>query len=255
VRDPDGHELEAADQSRVSCERMQRFIGYELRSTALDAARDFYAQVCGDSFWQSGVTLAPLPEPARLRGAPAHWLGEIGVADWQASCGRFVELGAERLGPVQRSSRGAERALFREPFGAIVSLVRASSGTAAAKALVAWHLMHSPDLERSSLCYRTLCGWSLQEYVDLGADAGRHRLFAWDASGPTVGSMTQITRVAQVHPQWLFFFAVDHLDRALARVRELGGLALAPLTTASGARAAGCDDPQGGAFGLWQAGA
>jgi predicted enzyme related to lactoylglutathione lyase len=163
-----------------------------------------------------------------------------------------VELGAERLGPVQRSSRGAERALFRDPFGAIVSLVPASD-EAPVSSPVAWHVMHGPDLERALLCYRTLCGWSLQEYVDLGADAGRHRLFAWQASGPTVGSMTEMTRVAEVHPQWLLFFAVAELDRALARVRELGGLALAPLTTASGARAAGCDDPQGGAFGLWQA--
>lgn len=231
---------------------MSRFIGYELRTIDLDAARAFYAQVCGPSFWQSGVTLASLPEPARLRGAPPHWLGEIGVADWQASCARFVELGAQQLGPLQRSSRGAERALFRDPAGAIVALVP-SMAAVPAKSPVAWHLMHAPDLERASICYQTLCGWSLQADIDLAAESGRHRPFAWEASGANVGSMTQITRAVEVHPQWLFFFPVVDLDRALARVRELGGLTLAPVTTASGARAAGCDDAQGAAFGLWQA--
>jgi predicted enzyme related to lactoylglutathione lyase len=231
---------------------MQRFTGYELRTTDLDAARDFYAQVCGPSFWQSGVSIAPLPEPARLRGAPPHWLGEIEVDDWQASCRRFVALGAQQLGSAQRSSRGAERALFRDPSGAIVSLV-ASTGEVSAKSPVVWHLMHSPDSERALACYQTLCGWAMQQYADPGAESGAYRLFAWEASGPAVGSMTQIARPAEVHPQWLFFFPVADLDRALARVRALGGLALAPVTTASGARAAGCDDPQGGAFGLWQA--
>jgi predicted enzyme related to lactoylglutathione lyase len=231
---------------------MQRFIGYELRTIDLEAARDFYAQVCGPSFWQSGVTIASLPEPARLRGAPPHWLGEIGVDAWETSCGRFVALGAQQLGPMQRSSRGARRALFRDPSGAIVSLVP-STGAIPAKSPVVWHLLHGPDLERASACYQTLCGWALQDDVELGAESGRHRLFAWEASGPSVGSMTQITRVAEVHPQWLFFFSVADLDRALTRVRELGGVALAPTTTASGARAAGCDDAQGGAFGLWQA--
>ena len=55
-----------------------------------------------------------------------------------------------------------------------------------------------------------------------------------------------------MHPQWLFFFRTPDLDSALARVRELGGLALPASTLPEGHRVAACDDPQGAAFGLFQ---
>jgi predicted enzyme related to lactoylglutathione lyase len=55
-----------------------------------------------------------------------------------------------------------------------------------------------------------------------------------------------------VHAQWLYFFRTMDLDRALARVRELGGLTLPPSTTPDGHFLAACDDPQGAAFGLYQ---
>ena len=56
-----------------------------------------------------------------------------------------------------------------------------------------------------------------------------------------------------VHAQWLYFFATPDLDASIARVRELGGLALRPTTTADGHRVVACDDPQGAAFGLYEA--
>jgi len=45
------------------------------------------------------ISVATLPEPARARGAPAHWLGHVGVADVDATADRIVALGGEQLGP------------------------------------------------------------------------------------------------------------------------------------------------------------
>jgi predicted enzyme related to lactoylglutathione lyase len=87
--------------------------------------------------------------------------------------------------------------------------------------------------------------------VDLGPQ-GRHVMFAWEAGGPTVGSFTDLARRPGIHTQWLYFFEVPDLDRALAATRAAGGLTLEPTTTATGSRLCPCDDPQGGAFGLIQ---
>lgn len=105
--------------------------------------------------------------------------------------------------------------------------------------------------ERAIALYAGILGWTPVERQDLG-DRGRHVTFAWDGTREAVGSTTDIARRPYVHPQWLYFFRTVNLDRAVARVRELGGLTLAPSTTPDGHLMAACDDPQGAAFGLYQ---
>src|SRR6185295_17780185 len=62
------------------------FARYDLRTTDPGAARL--------AVWQ-------LHEQARARGAPAHWLGNVGVTDVDATLRRWLALGAEPLGPPE----------------------------------------------------------------------------------------------------------------------------------------------------------
>ncbi|MFY0540736.1 VOC family protein [Nannocystis pusilla] len=92
---------------------MHTFCWYELRTTDPAAARTFYVDAvglvvaAGDARWRlrsDGPELgefATLPAQAAARGAPAHWLGHLAVADVPAAVQRFVALGASPLGPVQ----------------------------------------------------------------------------------------------------------------------------------------------------------
>src|SRR5437879_6532248 len=80
------------------------FCRYDLRTTDPDAARGFYSDVVGLDFTggpspeePSMLAVWPLHEQARARGAPAHWLGHLGVADVEATARRLVEIGSERL--------------------------------------------------------------------------------------------------------------------------------------------------------------
>lgn len=228
-----------------------RFCRYELRTTDLDGARAFYAEVVGPEIWGADVTLAPLPEQAAARGAPPHWLGHLGVSDVDAATSRFVAQGAQPLGPTRRGAGGEARAILRDPSGAVVALT--SERTPPARDLVAWHLLNTASPARASATYAELFGWTIGAEVDLGPGRGRHRSLAWDESGQSAGSVADITGSPHIHPQWLFFFRVPDLERSLARVRAAGGLALEPTTTGRGALVAPCDDPQGAAFALYEA--
>ncbi|MEO6418811.1 MAG: hypothetical protein ABIP39_05360, partial [Polyangiaceae bacterium] len=72
----------------------------------------------------------------------------------------------------------------------------------------------------------------------------------WEPGGAKAGLIGDIAGRPGVHPQWLFFFEVADLDRAIAATRSAGGLVLDPIVLPSAERICVCDDPQGAAFGI-----
>ncbi|BDG04739.1 VOC family protein [Anaeromyxobacter oryzae] len=222
---------------------MIRFQRYELRTTDVAAARAFYAAVLGDV----EVEIVPLPGEAIARGAPAHWLGHLGVDDVERAASAFVERGAIRLGPT-RPTAGGDVAILRDPGGAVVALASAQARLPA-RAGVTWHVLETTGLDRAAASYCGLFGWRLTERVDLGT-LGVVQPFAWEAGGPSVGAMADVAGRPGVHPHWLFFFRVAALEPALLAVRAAGGVVLGPTMLPGGERIAVCEDPQGAAFAL-----
>ncbi len=125
-----------ARKTKDDGDQVMGFLRYELRTTDLTAARNFYTDVFGSEFWVSGLGMVPLPEAAAARGAPAHWLGHLGVSDVAGTSDRFVRLGGSAL---------------RDPFGAVLAL--ASQAEAAPELPVALRVHHSLDRERASAFY------------------------------------------------------------------------------------------------------
>lgn len=227
----------------------RRFGRYELLTTELPAARAFYTEVLGADFWAEDFTLGNLPEQARARGAKPHFRGHLSVADVESTRQALLSAGAMALGPVQTGTWGA-RAGLRDQFGAILTLT--SEELPVPRPLVGWHLLAVHDHVPAFTSYEKMFGWKPTRAIDLGAPSGKHQLFSWDDSGVSVGSVSNLASLPEVHSQWLYFFRVADLERSVARVRELGGLALPPVRGADGAWFAACDDAQGGAFGLHQ---
>ena len=227
-----------------------RFCRYELRSTDVDGARAFYADLLGRHFWGDGLDVAPLPAAAAARGVPGYWLGHIAVEDVVPPMYRFLDAGATRLGAPPTDGRDSAGVVLRDPFGAIVALAPSTAASSAER--IAWHLHVSRDEERAFGFYGDVLGWTPLDRRDLG-ERGRHVTFTWDATGRAMGSTCDVASRPHVHAQWLYFFSTPDLDASTARVRELGGLALGPTTTADGHRVVACDDPQGAAFGLYEA--
>ena len=213
------------------------FHRFEHRSHDLAAARAFYDHVLDGLPWGDVFSLAPLPERAKAAGAPPHWLGHVGVEDVALTGQRLEERGAQRLGPPA----------FRDPFGAIVALCPKGSPSDR----IGWHLLITDDEAKAWSTYSSLFGWKALALREVAG--ARHQSFSWGDSDEPVGSVSNLAGRQGVHPQWQFFFRVPDIAAALERVRRLSGLALEPTVGGTGALLAACDDPQGGAFGLFQA--
>ena len=213
------------------------FARITLRTTDVDAARAFYTAVLGDV---DGLMFAALPEAARLRRAPAHWLGALQVSDVDGATAQMLALGAERLGPP--TSR-----VLRDPWGAVVEL---TSELPSPSSRVAWHLLHTRDRAAAWALYASIAGLRAEALVL--HEGVLHQGFASTAESAR-GSIAETASLPGVHAHWLYFFRVASLDAALAQVLALGGTTARIHVRANRDRLASCEDAQGAAFGLYEA--
>lgn len=158
------------------------FASYDLRTTDLDAAQAFYVGLMGWQVHSSGASrelragaqrvgeLMALPERARAQGAPAHWLGHVGVDDVEASARRFVARGGQLLGPVQQPAQGQRVAVLRDPQGAVFAMSTGRSG--GGLGAVGWHELNTTDREHAWSSYSELFGWRATGTLELGPRVG-----------------------------------------------------------------------------------
>jgi uncharacterized protein len=217
-----------------------RFCRYELRTTHVSAASDFYAALLG----HRDSIIRELPISARTHGAPAHWLGYLSAAELGGSMAALQRWNAHGAMPV--GARMGDGAVVRDPGGAMLALTDSSELVDPGVAL---HVLHTADASHAAQLYVELFGWVLTERIELPSQ-GSFQQFAWRAGEPNAGVIGDIAGRSEIHPQWQFFFAVASLDAALACVQEHGGAVVGPTALPDGRRIAACEDPQGAAFGL-----
>lgn len=161
------------------------FHHFELRTIDVAAARQFYEQVLGAPL---DALVTELPAIARARGAPAHWLGHLHVAELEPTVTSFLQAGAERLGPARTCDDGAPIIGLRDPLGAAIALTsRPVRATVRARPI---HLSHDPERAR--------------------------QLYPLDAT------FLPITD-ERTHAQWIFPIVVTNFEETIDRLRRLGG--------------------------------
>jgi predicted enzyme related to lactoylglutathione lyase len=112
---------------------------------------------------------------------------------------------------------------------------------------VGWHELHADDLDSAWAFYAAQFGWTRDQAIDMGP-AGTYQLFA--TGGPAVGGMMTKTPDMPA-PMWLYYFNVDGVDAAVARVTQGGGqLLFGPEQVPGGSWIVQCTDPQGAMFAL-----
>lgn len=221
-----------------------RFSHIGLRTKDVLGAADFYSRV----FDRPVHGIFELPAAAAARGAPSHWLGFItfdAPEPFQSAVDRFLELGAERLGP---NTDKAGAANLRDPGGAIVGLAHRVRWPSEP---LAWCHLHTAGAGTAARNYSALFGWSLQGTED-AAPYGRRQLFAFAEGEPRIGSIGDIAARPEIHPHWAFFFEVPDVRSRLTLIPALGGTVIGEANLTDGTRIAMFEDPQGAEFGLLQ---
>jgi predicted enzyme related to lactoylglutathione lyase len=107
-----------------------------------------------------------------------------------------------------------------------------------------------PDPEATTEFYGGLFGWEFEERMPVD---GPGHYFGAKLNGLEVAGIASQDGAPQA-PVWTTYIAVDSADATASAVRAAGGSVLAdPVDFFAAGRMAMCADPQGAAFGAWQA--
>ena len=244
-----------------------RFAWYELLTTDVAAASDFYGKVVGWGATDASTPelaytmlaageipvggLMDLPEEGRRLGATPRWLGYVLVDDIDATASQIRRRGGAVMLPPTDSNIGRV-SVVADPQKANFALVsgltygQPQSGGLDELGRVGWHELLAEDRNRVFDFYRELFGWQKDSGETDPADF--YQLFS--SAGQTIGGMlTKLPSVPQ--PCWLYYFNVDDIGTAAKRVNDGGGRILqGPIELTDGCWIARCADPQGALFAL-----
>jgi predicted enzyme related to lactoylglutathione lyase len=245
------------------------FVWYDVMTNDMQATEAFYTKVVGWTAKDAGMpdggytifsagaaTLAgqmPISAQARDMGVKPCWSGYIGVNDVDAYTQRVQAEGGAVHRPPEDIPGVGRFAVVADPQGAVFILFKgdgqpdqipAAPGT---PGTIGWHELYAKDGATAFAFYAKLFGWTKTEAMDMGA-MGMYQMFA--TGGPTVGGM--MTKPPEVPmPYWLYYFNVDAIDAAMARVTQYGGKVLmGPHEVPGGQWILQCTDPQGAMFAL-----
>lgn len=244
------------------------FVWYELMTTDAAAAEAFYAKVIGWAMSDAGMPgmrytllgagqgpiggLMALDAQACEAGARPAWSGYVAVADVDAQAQSVVKAGGSlHHGPEDIPGVG-RFAMVSDPQGAVFALFTDRSSSAFepppdVPGTVGWRELNAVDGATAFEFYGQQFGWTKADAMDMGA-LGVYQMFA--IGGAVQGGM-MTKPSAMPMPAWLFYFNVEAIDAAMARVREGGGQILhGPEQVPGGSWIAQCMDPQGAVFAM-----
>lgn len=217
-------------------------IWYELLSRDPAASQDFYGQVLGWTFRDSGHDrgyqllmagdvavggLMRLPDQAVDQGMPPGWLGYVGVPDVDAQLARITAAGGRVCMPAMDIPRVGRIALVADPQGALVYVMTPAMADAGGgrpfspgqPGHAGWNELHARDGDSAFAFYAEQFGWTQTDAMDMGP-GGLYRLFS-DGNAAQAGGM--MSSPDFLRPMWVYYFNVDDIVAAEARIKAAGG--------------------------------
>ena len=252
-----------------------KFIWYELMTTEVDAALDFYQAVVGwnaadhPGSTESGARYVVLSVGERgvggvlgltaemtAGGARPAWVGYIGVADTDAQVAAVEAAGGKLLMPPRDVPDVGRFAMVADPGGSPFYVLRPQPPAGGAPprpdpeapGVVSWHELYSSIGEKAAFAfYSGLFGWETLTEMPMG-EMGSYRIFG--EGEVQLGGMMDKPPDVPVSA-WGFYVNVDGIDAAVERVRAKGGqVVLEPMQVPGGSWIIQGVDPQGAFFAL-----
>lgn len=233
----------------------------------VDAAIAFYGDVAGwktERFGDSHYTMwvggqgpmggvMKLPDEVEKMGIPPHWIGNVQVADVDATVARARELGGKVHKEPEEIPTVGRFAIVADPQGAAVSVFQPQGAMdlhdVQKPGEVCWNELMTSDSAAAFDFYSKLFGWKLINEMDMGP-MGKYRIFG--VGDKQEGGMMTTPPGSPMPPAWLFYIETADLDAAVERAKAKGARVLNGPMDVPGGRAAQLMDAQGAAFGLHQ---
>jgi predicted enzyme related to lactoylglutathione lyase len=243
------------------------FVWHDLCTTDVEAAKAFYAAVVGWTFTPQppaysvanvgGLGMGGIMAmPPDVKGMPPFWAGYIYTPDVDETCDKAVQLGGTICREPWDIPGVIRMAVLADPTGATFNIMQPlvqedrPMPTAGAPGTVGWNELHAGDLDTAWAFYAKLFGWSKGVTMDMGL-AGQYQLF--QINGKDAGGMMKRQPMLPA-PMWLYYFMVDGIDAAIARITGQGGkVVMGPHQVPGGQWIVSAMDPQGGNFQLLSA--
>jgi uncharacterized protein len=244
-----------------------KFAWYELMTSDTEAAGKFYSDVVGwntQKMPSSGgpdYTVFNIGNVgiAGMLTIPGHtaWVGYISVDDVDAHIEKIVEAGGKLLRPATDVPGMLRFAVVSDPQGAAIVIFTSNPAMPSparpeppTPGTIGWHELYTADLEAGFSFYSKLFGWTKVEDMDMGP-MGAYRMFD-QGDNKEMGDGGMMTKPAHIPvSSWSFYFHVDAIGAAIARVNKGGGKVLnGPMQVPGGAWIINGQDPQGAMFSL-----
>jgi uncharacterized protein len=114
-----------------------------------------------------------------------------------------------------------------------------------------WVDTTQPDPDAAAEFYGGILGWEFEDVMPPSSDA---KYLEARIGGRRVAAVSSQPEGSPPEPMWNTYVWVESADETVAKVRDAGGSAVAePMDVLDAGRVATFTDPEGAAFGVWQA--
>jgi predicted enzyme related to lactoylglutathione lyase len=247
-----------------------QFVWFEHLTRDPKAAIAFYGDVVGwktQPFAESGDDytmwvgsqgplggVMKLPEDAAKMGTPPHWMGDIQVADVDATAAKCAQLGGKVYHAPSDIPTVGRFAVLADPQGAVFAVfaprrtMEAHEPTRSGE--FCWSELITSDSKAAFAFYSELLAWKADKEMDMGP-LGTYRTFG-NGQGAHFGGIMSSPKPG-MPPMWLHYAETPDLDAAIERATAKGAKVMnGPVDVPSGGRIAQLMDPQGAPFALHQ---
>jgi len=239
-----------------------KFIWFDLITPDPRAAQAFYGKVFGWSFQPvagasdyvviaaGGRLIGGIFQPVASQGSPAgtRWLGFVSVRDVRKATMKLGGMGFTTVLPATRVPGRGTQAVVRDPQGALVGLLKSSSGDPRDEPVAPgeffWVDLYARDVVTASAAYAAI-GYNVvptDEYL------GERMLL--ESNGYARAGITQLPPEGR-QPGWLPYVQVQDVAATVAAAAAAGGKVLvAPDPAVLDGNVAVIGDPMGGVIGV-----
>ena len=179
------------------------------------------------------------------------WLASVAVNDIETAVTRVKENGGAIIEPPENLPGRGRYVLVEDPTGAVVVLLRASSGDPERSEVNGrwlWTELWTDDVDKATDFYEEVVGYKTVAVKDTGGSV--FQVMGRDQK-PHVSVVK--TPLPDVEPTWLPYLQVADIDATARAVLKAGGAVLVPPQKDSlNADVAIVADPTGGVFALQQ---